>query len=103
MRFSVSLLINLIIIYYEDCLFAYVVCVYNVDFWRLHFVVNRFWLLFLFVCLLIDCVCVCLCVYTHVCMSSISNNNQNINNSIFNCSITICIVPFSFQRARIVC
>lgn len=34
-----------------------------------------------------------------------NNNNNNNNNSYFNfnCSITICISPFSSQRARIVC
>jgi len=59
-RFDVSLLIHLIIIYYECCLFANAVCIYNVDFWRLHFVVNRSdCCSYLFVCLLIVSWCVC--------------------------------------------
>lgn len=35
--------------------------------------------------------------------SSSNNTRSNNNNRYFNCSITICISPFSSQRARIVC
>lgn len=90
---------------YYLLLFICLCSVVYVDFWRLHFmcvltVLIVVVLLCTFVCFPIDCAHDARSTAAQQQQRSNNNNNSYFN---FNCSITICISPFSSQRARIVC